>query len=809
MMESTEHTTQNPQENYNEEIILPNSDRENLNIIFIDTTVPDYQSLILGIQSDSQVVILDPTKDGITQITEILQNGKYQSVHIVSHGAEGSLQLGSAQFNSDTLSLYTQQLSQWANFLTDGADILLYGCNVASGERGEAFVQQLSQLVGADIAASDDLTGSAASGGDWDLEVATGFIEAPLAFQVGVMEAYSKVLGIFEVTNTNDSGLGSLRQAILDANATAGDDTILFTGIFTDTNPDTITLTSGELTVTEAVTLVGSGANSLTISGNNLSRIFSATAPLTIAKLKITGGNAIAGNGGAIYSNSSVIINNSTISGNTANGDGGGIWSSGNVTIANSTISGNTASSGGGVYSANNIAIANSTISGNTAKGSGGGVFGSNGTISNSTITENIADSDNDNIGDGGGVYNNGGTISVVNSIIAGNSDKGNQASDVAGSTFNGNANNLIGSVSGISSSTLGTGSDIIASDPKLAPLADNGGPTQTHALLIGSPAINAGSNTQSNPNLPTTDQRGSTRTIGNIVDIGAIESDFVPPKVNFGVATYSIAEDNNAIAVEISVTLDSIPPTDVTVPIVINSNSTATADQDYTVSSSAVTFTAGATGTELTKVFTVTIKPDTLPENDETIVFNFGALKGAVAGTITETTLTIAANDPIVYGISTTTTTPIDEGNSGTKSITLTVTRSGGTGVESTVDFALNGTATFGNDYNITVESGGTSSSGTINFAPGETQKTITVDLVGDDVYETNEDITVTLSNPQPTTAPANSTIETSAAAVTIAIVNDDAVPSVSIEDVTVNEGDTATLTVTLSNPSAQTINV
>jgi predicted cupin superfamily sugar epimerase len=96
------------------------------------------------------------------------------SVHIVSHGAEGSLQLGASTINSDNLQAYSNSLQQWASALTADADILLYGCDVASGETGEAFVQQLSQLTGADVAASDDLTGSAALGGDWDLEVKNG-----------------------------------------------------------------------------------------------------------------------------------------------------------------------------------------------------------------------------------------------------------------------------------------------------------------------------------------------------------------------------------------------------------------------------------------------------------------------------------------------------------------------------------------------------------------------------------------------------------------------------------------------------------
>jgi Ca2+-binding RTX toxin-like protein len=171
-------------------------------IIFIDPTVEDYESLLAGIYPDTKVVILDRMKDGISQITENLQGGTYKAVHIVSHGSEGSLQLGSKQLNSSNLDTYKSQLQQWAKYLTDEADILLYGCDVAAGKTGVGFVQQLSQLTGADVAASNDLTGNAALGGDWDLEVKTGEIDSPLAFQVGVMEAYQYVLPV-SLTGTN------------------------------------------------------------------------------------------------------------------------------------------------------------------------------------------------------------------------------------------------------------------------------------------------------------------------------------------------------------------------------------------------------------------------------------------------------------------------------------------------------------------------------------------------------------------------------------------------------------------------------
>ncbi|MEH2287875.1 Calx-beta domain-containing protein [Nostoc sp.] len=180
--------------------------------------------------------------------------------------------------------------------------------------------------------------------------------------------------------------------------------------------------------------------------------------------------------------------------------------------------------------------------------------------------------------------------------------------------------------------------------------------------------------------------------------------------------------------------------------------------------------------------------------------------------GTITETTLNIAANDSIQYGISTATSNLI-EGNSGTQAVTFTVTRSGGIGVASTVNYAFNGAAVFGSDYNnIRVTGGGTAASGTLSFAVGETTKTITADVLGDNTFELNEDITVILSNPNLTTAPANSTITNSLA--TVNIINDDSQPTISVDDVSVIEGNTgittnANFTITIFNASYQQVTV
>ncbi|MDB9465350.1 glycosyl hydrolase family 18 protein, partial [Dolichospermum circinale CS-539/09] len=165
------------------------------NVVFIDPNVTDWQNLVNGVEPGSLVFILDQTRDGIRQITDKLAAlTDIDSIQIISHGGEGSLSLGSTQLNSATLNSYSSQLQQWGQSLTTTGDILLYGCDVAGGVIGKAFVQQISQLTGADVAASDDWTGSAALGGDWLLEYATGLIEAPLALQIQAMEAYTAVL---------------------------------------------------------------------------------------------------------------------------------------------------------------------------------------------------------------------------------------------------------------------------------------------------------------------------------------------------------------------------------------------------------------------------------------------------------------------------------------------------------------------------------------------------------------------------------------------------------------------------------------
>jgi RTX calcium-binding nonapeptide repeat (4 copies) len=214
-----------------------------------------------------------------------------------------------------------------------------------------------------------------------------------------------------------------------------------------------------------------------------------------------------------------------TIDGNTSVDDSG-VYSDAALTVIDSTISGNITTGAldtegaGFLINGGTTSIVNSTISGNASSTDGGGIFLDSGTltVNNATVTGNTADSDADGTGDGGGIRQQGtGVVTVSNTIIAGNTDTGGQAPDCSGTVTSG-GHNLLRATAGCTFAS-GTG-DLVGPDPLLGPLADNGGPTLTHALASGSPAVNAGG-----PSCAATDQRGAPRS--GVCDIGAYELTF------------------------------------------------------------------------------------------------------------------------------------------------------------------------------------------------------------------------------------------------------------------------------------------
>jgi UDP-3-O-[3-hydroxymyristoyl] glucosamine N-acyltransferase len=204
---------------------------------------------------------------------------------------------------------------------------------------------------------------------------------------------------------------------------------------------------------------------------------------------------------------------NSTVMGNIAMGDGGGIYNNtGTLELATSTVSGNSAADhGGGIYhvaqfGTRTVTLTNSTVSSNSAV-EGGGIFNrATLSLTNSTVAGNSTEDSH-----GGGVYNAGGTLELINSIVA---------AQAGGEDCIGSIMSLGHNLDSDGTCGLTAPSDIPDTDPRLGPLADNGGPTETHALLPGSPAIDAGDDGV----CPATDQRGIERPQGAACDIGAYE---------------------------------------------------------------------------------------------------------------------------------------------------------------------------------------------------------------------------------------------------------------------------------------------
>jgi CSLREA domain-containing protein len=338
---------------------------------------------------------------------------------------------------------------------------------------------------------------------------------------IGAFEAI-EVQGIL-VTNTADSGAGSLRQAIIDANSNGDANAINFQAGLTGT----INLASPLDTLFTSMWINGPGANQLTVArsadpATPQFRVFRVANGLSTVRVQIGGitiSNGLDASGGGIFTSglAALTVKNCVITGNAANSSGGGVRNEARLTltVVGSTISGNTAGSdGGGIVNGgigSSATIINSTVSGNQAA-RGGGIYDVGFGITtlhltNCTITNNTATNQSSASGlHTGDQSNQPWNPTVGNTIVAGNLGPG---PDVVG-FFTSRGNNLVKS-DGSNGFTNGSNGDQVglAVNPRLGPLANNGGPTQTHALLVGSPALDSGSNSLSDLAGLTTDQRG------------------------------------------------------------------------------------------------------------------------------------------------------------------------------------------------------------------------------------------------------------------------------------------------------------
>jgi predicted outer membrane repeat protein len=332
-----------------------------------------------------------------------------------------------------------------------------------------------------------------------------------------------------EVTTTADTGAGSLREAVADTNGSATDDTITFAA---GLSGDTISLTSGELAVTDQLYIEGPGADQLTVDATDSSRHFlldNGGEEVVIYGLTLTG-VSVTGDGGSILNeDSDPSVAFSVLTGNDAVGasNGGGAiadatTATSDTNVYYSTLAGNTAAGDGGAIKSEYATVVVSTMTGNVAGGGGGAISGNLPYVFDSTISGNDASF-------GGGVDTDvaGGAAYVYSSILANNTaDSATAGPDASGDTLLGFS---LLEATDLNGGGLGSGpGSITGQDPQLsATLGDFGGPTPTLRPAATSPVVDAGYAILSG------DQRGIERPVdaprvpdglGGPYDIGAVE---------------------------------------------------------------------------------------------------------------------------------------------------------------------------------------------------------------------------------------------------------------------------------------------
>jgi hypothetical protein len=517
-------------------------------IVFVDAGLPDAAGLLADLQAQVgqgrplEVVQIGAGQDGLSLIGQTLA-GRHDiaAVHVLAHGADGVLFLGSSQLDEASLLQRAGEVAAWGDALTPDADLLLYGCDVAQTARGQQFVQHLAALTGADVAASTDLTGAAAQGGNWRLEYQVGHLQTVLAPSAWEQTRWQGVLDTYTVTTTVDMVganllTGSLRWAISQANAHAGADTIVF-AVNGQFNMQQLTSgdnsnNSGDFDITDSLTLVGNGSTQTVINGNGLDRVFDLrSGNITLSNLTVRGGASNSGagilvavgttatldgvviennlgvgssKGGGVYSNGNLVLRNTVIRNNgdaSANAlTGAGLYiNNGSLLAQDVEISGNIANGrdGGGLYISGGDAVVLNrvTLAGNTAD-RGGGLWNSrdNVTLSNVTVSGNTATSQGGGLwsdhqlsldhvtvafNNGGGVYDKEGEVSSASSLFVANSG-GNVNQALISQGYNLSDDNSAG--------FTGTG-DRKNVAVSLGALANNGGFTRTHAISVGSAA--------------------------------------------------------------------------------------------------------------------------------------------------------------------------------------------------------------------------------------------------------------------------------------------------------------------------------
>jgi len=605
------------------------------------------------------------------------------------------------------------------------------------------------------------------------------------------------------VTNGNDSGAGSLRQIIADA---CPGSTITFAGGVTS-----VGLTTAQLLINKNLIIDGGAGVTVTrVDGSPDFRIVGVAPGNTATLDSLTMTNGRANVGGVIRNQGNLTVRDALISGGNVGADGGGIYNDNAVLqVIDSTISGNTAANGGGGIVTVGFSVAASATLTNTSiinnrAGFGAGIANQGAvlTMTNCTIADNEATTA-DPTGDGSGLANfavafattatlvnctfNGNrqtsagtptaddvysgnfgtqsTVTLKNTILGGSASTATpNLRTYDGGIITSQGNNL--STDGGAGLLVGPG-DLINTDPRLASLGNYGGTTQTHALLPGSPAINAGTATGA----PSTDQRGIARPQQGTVDIGAFESHGF---------TLALTGGNNQSA---GPGLVFASPLTATVTAI---------DAGEPVQGGVVTFTPPGAGAS------ASLAPNPAPIGAGGVA-STTATANTTVGTYSVAAAANGATPALSYALTNAGAdlsiddVTITEGNAGFSNAVFTVTRSNSLTAFSVAYSMTAGTAQAGSDY--------TPTSGTLTFAVGGAlTQTITVPVVGDLIVEATENATLNLGTVTNTTGVT--TITDGSGLLTI---NDNDSAVVAFNPVSVSQLEATSpmvFTVTLSNP-------
>lgn len=389
-----------------------------------------------------------------------------------------------------------------------------------------------------------------------------------------VQTVFASTYTVTKTADTNDSVCDadcSLREAIGAANTSSGADTIpIPSGAYTLTlagSGEDVNAT-GDFDITGDLTLNGVGAGSTVIDGGGIDRVLTILSSATVQVNALTVQNGDPGIGfgaGGILNNGTLTMTGAIVSSNTADNFGGGIYNSGSLTLTDTTVRDNillgtnTSGGGGGIFSTGTLILVRNTLSGNTTIGRGGAIYGADPTITitNSTISTNTAlngggifnrfgtvnlthvtVTNNVATDNGGGIWNFGGTMNLSRTIVSGNT------AATADDDCSGGKTSLGYNLAGDASCAFGGTGDVNSTNPVLGPLANNGGPTQTHALLLSSPASDI---------IPllscmiTTDQRGIPRPQGPACDMGAFELEpTLPSECDGVIGDYNLIQGTN-----------------------------------------------------------------------------------------------------------------------------------------------------------------------------------------------------------------------------------------------------------------------